>query len=764
MGRKQKKIRDAGALAGAATLNEAPAAEPQTVGAKPFGTGLPPKLQPFAPQFPLIPLILLVVALGVMTWGTYGNLHIDFGRELYTAWRISAGDVLYRDIAWFNGPLSQYFNGLMFYLFGPNIGVLYASNLAMVVFIVILIYNIMLKVTGVFSAVVASLFFILMCAFSSIADVNNYNFIAPYSHEISHGVLLLLLSVFCMMRFSEHKNRMNALTCGLAVGLSALTKPEVAVATIVGIGCGLFVILRYQSDEENKPQLVAMALLGLILPSVVTFLLFSLAMPVTDVLNNVAIPLRLMVSSQVRAIPLYQKILGVEKFDDSLRSLGSAFIINVVFLALLFSIRAFGTKALSDFKRKNYSAAIVLLAFVVIAVLYIFVPITLPQAVSGQQFVALRMSLGWPAMSIFFFFFLCVQRDKKSYAYPVLIALTLCSIILLLKIFFRALFAHYGVFLLVPGTMLFIMFIFMTISASSAPADYKAIYKIGMIALLFIIVLPFMKKTYLSTLNRNILERTSRGDLHISIHEQGPVFAAANYLRQHIKPGETLAVIPQGVGTNYLVGNVNPTKYITVLPLESIAFGEENILKAYADEKADWVVVFEERTGDTTSKEWMSFAHTLDTYAKDYIKYFAGRYFSVFKKKPAPGAGNAVNAVPPAMNPPRPAPPARNATTPAPAAPAPAAPVPAAPVPAAPVPAAPVPATSVPATPTPTAPAPVTGNATTLIPASPAPETSAPTTPSLAAPAPAAPAPAVGNAPAPAPATPSPAAENATAH
>ena len=43
------------------------------------------------------------VAMLVWTWGTWLDVRVDFGGEVYVAWRIAEGDVGYRDVAYFTG-------------------------------------------------------------------------------------------------------------------------------------------------------------------------------------------------------------------------------------------------------------------------------------------------------------------------------------------------------------------------------------------------------------------------------------------------------------------------------------------------------------------------------------------------------------------------------------------------------------------------------------------------------------------------------------
>src|SRR5262245_41248360 len=75
-------------------------------------------------------LAALFVILVAWSWRKWGDVFVDFGHELYIPWQLSEGRVLYRDIAYFMGPLSQYFNALMFAVFGVSLTTLIFVNLA----------------------------------------------------------------------------------------------------------------------------------------------------------------------------------------------------------------------------------------------------------------------------------------------------------------------------------------------------------------------------------------------------------------------------------------------------------------------------------------------------------------------------------------------------------------------------------------------------------------------------------------------------------
>src|SRR3989304_1843952 len=81
------------------------------------------------------------VAMAAVTWMKLCDPIVDFGRELYIPWRITEGDGLYRDIAYFNGPLSPYVNALWFMLFGVSLRTLVIANLCILAATLWLVYR-----------------------------------------------------------------------------------------------------------------------------------------------------------------------------------------------------------------------------------------------------------------------------------------------------------------------------------------------------------------------------------------------------------------------------------------------------------------------------------------------------------------------------------------------------------------------------------------------------------------------------------------------
>ncbi len=124
----------------------------------------------------------LFVGLCAHTWRRWPDLLVDFGRELYVPWQLTEGAVLYRDIAYFNGPLSPYFNATLFQLFGTSLLTLVVVNLAIVVLLCVLFYRLILPRYGPLAASLVCAVFLGGFALAHLRIMGNYNFVCPYSH------------------------------------------------------------------------------------------------------------------------------------------------------------------------------------------------------------------------------------------------------------------------------------------------------------------------------------------------------------------------------------------------------------------------------------------------------------------------------------------------------------------------------------------------------------------------------------------------------
>ena len=79
-------------------------------------------------SLPTAGLILLWVVLLVATWGRWGSVTDDCGRELSVARDLALGKTLYSDVWYLYQPAGPYVNALLFRVFGIHLSVLYLAG------------------------------------------------------------------------------------------------------------------------------------------------------------------------------------------------------------------------------------------------------------------------------------------------------------------------------------------------------------------------------------------------------------------------------------------------------------------------------------------------------------------------------------------------------------------------------------------------------------------------------------------------------------
>lgn len=181
-------------------------------------------------------LLLLFAILLAFTWRRWADPVVDFGREAYVAWRIAEGDILYRDVFYYYGPLAAHINGLLFKLLGTQLTWLFVLNAALTLGCLFLIWKEFVRQAGQLVGFAAGGIFLFLFAFGHFSAYANYNFLAPYSHELTWGFFLLLL----MLTFARADLRAPSLGSSIGIGflggLAMLTKIEIALAAAMILG------------------------------------------------------------------------------------------------------------------------------------------------------------------------------------------------------------------------------------------------------------------------------------------------------------------------------------------------------------------------------------------------------------------------------------------------------------------------------------------------------------------------------------------------
>lgn len=224
----------------------------------------------------LLALITLVIYFLTLSWRKWSDPLID-GYVWYNSWLLSNGATLYHDVHSYYGPLVQYFDGFLFRIFGPGMMVLLTANLVLYVIILGLVYFTFRQAWGRLGAFAASSVFISIFSFSQLQQCGNFNFIAPYSHEIIYGTLLTLIATIIAARWCRAKSVLFAWLLGFCAGLATVLKPEFMLACGF-LGGGVFFV-RWFCKKPLSVSEFAFTGIGLVIPTLIFTICFAQTRP-----------------------------------------------------------------------------------------------------------------------------------------------------------------------------------------------------------------------------------------------------------------------------------------------------------------------------------------------------------------------------------------------------------------------------------------------------------------------------------------------------
>src|SRR4030042_3481929 len=268
-------------------------------------------------------LIIIFIALTLWGWRKWPDILIDFGRELYIPWQLASGKVLYKDIAFFNGPFSQYFNALIFYLFGTSFINLVFSNLVIAALLTLVIYLFFKKACDQYTAIFSCIVFLTFFAFAHFDTVGNYNWVCPYSHDLTHGIVLSCVMLLIFQKcFFQLRPGLLALA-GLCLGFILLTKIEVSLAAVASALVGITLInLIHKPRLGRTLALFSFFLVGLLIPIAGCFFFLGKFITSVELLQHLSLSWRAIYDGSVVQTKFYLAITGLDLPERNLVLMG----------------------------------------------------------------------------------------------------------------------------------------------------------------------------------------------------------------------------------------------------------------------------------------------------------------------------------------------------------------------------------------------------------------------------------------------------------
>lgn len=522
--------------------------------------------------------------LALATWRRSGDLLIDFGRELYIPWRITEGDVLYRDIESLMGPASAYFNAAVFRIAGASLTTLLATNLIILALVTMAIAVFFRRVATQSTLLLMLLSFLFLFGFAQVGGRGNYSFLSPYSHEATHGMLLAILALIGVLRANESGGW--SVVGGLALGATFLTKPDLFLATAVACLSGWLLCLVDRPCGVDLIRRVGMFAISALVFPLVAFGLFSTAMPMNAALSSAAGAWAHVGGVRAADLPYYLWNAGFDRPTSNILGMFAfgASILGIMLVACRLD-SALGPRLI---RSRRWRLAATTVSAAVAASLLLFIPM-------------LRVPQGLPVLVAAGIVFCLAQgskgRSESFYkVWAPLVVWGVFSLVLLARIILAVRIYHYGFYLAMPAT-LFVLFLGFQILPDHYRRDGG-----GLVRRVFLALALVFSAFHVGITGTTVAARTyevGRGADRLRYF--GPSESTDGRLLNQLTAeidrlvprDETLAVLPEGAGLNFLVRRPNSTRHISIMPPELHAFAETKVLADFKNDPPSFLVIWD---------------------------------------------------------------------------------------------------------------------------------------------------------------------------
>jgi hypothetical protein len=529
-------------------------------------------------------LLALVGYFLAISWRKWPDPLIDFGLQLYIPWRISEGAVLYRDILYPPGPLSQSIDASLFACFGPGLMVLATANIIVFLGILGLIYLLFRRAWGIAPALAASAIFVAVFGFSQFVGIGNYNYATPYAPEAPHGLFVCLLLVLVLVRWVETGSPGVSLLAGILFGLTLLLKPEMMLAgglTLVVAG-----VARYGSGRPFRALSLALMASGVVLPTVLFIFYFGRFMSWPEAVRAAGSGwLNVITSTRYTGDILEVKFLGLDHPWRNFEAEALATLSGGLLLALI----AASACAIDRIAHRW-------LSFLGMALLAVFLA-TL--AICGITWLeAGRCLPGVIAVYLLFSLVSFITGKDLEAIRPMLLTrllLALLALAFLARMLLNARIYHYGfsqaalAAIIVPAVLL-----------GELPQQLKlgprgaAAVAIGTLALFVpgVVILCLRSHQFLAL--KTVAVGAGGDRLYAyspRIDPTGEIVNDVIKTLQKARPGETLLVLPEGLMINYQARLPSPISPYTYFPGPTGDSHEDETVADLEQHPPDWVVI-----------------------------------------------------------------------------------------------------------------------------------------------------------------------------
>lgn len=532
------------------------------------------------------PVAIAGVLMLVLSWRRWADLIVDYGREVYVPWQLSQGSLLYRDVSSFYGPLSSYWNALLFRVFGESLSSIQFFNILLIAVLAYFIYRLFEREDDKLTPAAVSIVFIVLFALGKHFNLGSYNYVAPYSHELVHGLFLSFAAIYALRLYVRSDKAVWVFLAGLLTGLVLLTKMEVAISAVLAMFAGFAFALWRRGERGRILKRSGLLVAGAALPVLLFMVYFSIYMGPADAFRSVFSSWTVVAGTDISSSKFYKAVTGLDKLQENINGM---FVAASWFLFLLVPL-AIGYLSKNNTFARKYGGTF---SFIAVAAVVVHFSARIP-----WDLIFWPLPLFMAAIAAFYGVKLLTGRSQEPSRDIPLFALSVFSGALLLKIVFVTRIYGYGFVLAMPATLLVIHMLISEIPGGlSRRWASGAIFRYSVFAVVCVLVSVYAVKSYrfYSIMDYAVGEG---GDTIIASGHFGGkgVDILLEQIDKVMAPGDDFVIMPEGVLMNYLSRRKNPTEFITFLPTDMTIYGEDRLLSALQATEPDYIILISRDT------------------------------------------------------------------------------------------------------------------------------------------------------------------------
>lgn len=525
-----------------------------------------------------------------ITWFRWGNLIVDTFRDQWIFYQLSRGKVLYKDILYVYGFLPSYLMGFLYRLLGVRMQ--WTAYVGMVVTLVTTasIYRIGRLFLNRVLATLLTLHFLFFFAFGDYGAAGICNFIIPYSIASTFCFMFLLWGLYCFLKYLQ-RERISYLRWWVALLVCACFC-RIDYSLLVWLVSVLIGIAHALLKKQYRRLWYFFAMPAI---SVIGYALFVIANNAFEGFKESALRVILFAGSNKSYFSLL-----ITGFFDMRKNVGislMSFAIHIIALGFFYVLSAKFYLLGKRFQTKTISVVIVLfLALCSFATSY-----TIMKKLGLTQYRLL------PFLLLFGIIFYCFQlfpfrKQSKPKAW---IGLTIFSsaFVLIIRILLKAGPTSYGFLLCIPGLICYFIFCFLLYPSLFAVRfayedQTKKYYQMCVAIFLLVLAVPFFQFGPMAYRSRTLkLDFGSKATMYCNASSLTHNFLKAFlYLHDHAQPDDSIVVLPEGIGLNFLLPRDSAVRYTSLVPNCVFLYDEKKIVQALQQRDIDYVVVVNRMT------------------------------------------------------------------------------------------------------------------------------------------------------------------------